>query len=315
MNHHLATWRPPHRFLRLVILMLIVAMAVPDSGRDGPPRTVAAFNGGSCGGGSAAVVSNPLVLAPLESLAEPAILLQMHRLTVLPGASTPRIADAGPAVYAVDGGVVAVQIAGEATRTRFLVTETGQWSAPDAITGSTALHYRDYLSVPANVPIRIENQGSVPAVLLVTRIVPVLADIIDPFPDIDDMRIERVLLASGVVSNLAAVPVTLVVVRVVYAVGAADSAETANVGPQVIAVEEGAIGYRISSGDSIASFAATGQMTPVRPNLEVTVTEGDWIVEQPGVTRRFRNLAADRSWLLFATLIPSRDSDTVIACL
>ena len=300
---------PMGRFVVLCLAIVIAAAGNLGAGQIATSlATVPVFNGESCGGVAPDIVVRVLVAARFESLPTVPAVFEVHRATFLPAGSISAAAQPGPTAIFVDSGAITMHTAGTATVTRAVVPGTDANSDPLLTAGIVSLRYSDQLAVPEGVAFGAVNEGSVPAVLLVARVVPPASRLLPAFAAAGGPSIAWDLLADGVTSEMPPVPAILAVTRVVYAVGAGDQAPSENAGPLLVAIEAGMIGYRVTAGVSAVVRVEAETTSLVSSGTEETLLTGDYVVEQWGAISAIRNVGDERAWVLITTILPTSES-------
>jgi hypothetical protein len=292
----------------LLPVMLIMLLILTPLGA--APAAIA--NGDSCGGEPADVVGRPLVIAPVETVAAPSM-FELLRFVLLSGQTAPLLRQPGPAVYMVDSGYGEAEIDGEATLMRATLDETSVWDEPQQVSGAVSFGYGDQLTVPARVSSVVANTGTVPLVVLVVRVVPV-ADYLSSMLNDGLLQAPGIaVLGRGVFEEVPAPAATIALVRLIFRADADASIADANVGPVLVHVEAGALGYTLVDG--VAGFASNGAPEEAfTPAVEQVIEPGGFVVEQPQTSSRLRSVSSERTWVLIAQLVPSdRPVEDVLA--
>lgn len=302
------------RLCVMVVFWLVASASVPGEGGVGQftlrKTGAVAFNGGSCSGVAPAIVARRLIVARLDSLPAPPIALDVHRVSLSPSGELRPVVSGGFIAIFVDAGAVTAEIVGAAMLTVAAVPVGGTMltAAAVPVSGTVSLGYSDQLVVSLDASLRLTNDGSAPAVLVIARVVPAARSW--PFATAGgNGAVEWEVLAAGEFANVPPPPVYLLGTRIVYASGAGDLVSTENGGPLAIAVEEGTVGYLLTAGNS--TLVPPGQSTgrALEPGEEVLLPTGAYVVEEWEAVSSLRNAGVDRAWVLATTLVQANSSE------
>lgn len=295
---------PMQSLLRVVAVLSALALAAP-----GP---VTALNGDSCGGEPAGVVAELLASAAVETPDHP-VMLELLRIELAPAERIDSHTTSGPTLMAVDSGHGVVVIGAEALLVRSDVTSLGLWTEPAAISGTVALNYGDYVSVPAGVEIAFDNSSGLPFVLNVFRVVAISGDL-STFRASDSLRDSAsvALLARGVVTDVPAPGATMGLVRLLFRPGDSERVHSANLGPMLIAVEEGTLGYTLVDGAATLVRPDGDVIASAVQFNEVVIDGSAAVVELLGAESELRSVSTDRTWALLAE-VSAGDGQSVCA--
>jgi quercetin dioxygenase-like cupin family protein len=233
----------------------------------------------------------PLATALIEQLPPAPAAIGLARITYEPGLSGGRGYVPGPQVWAVEEGELTISIGGD-------VSTPAADGTPVAASEVT-LQAGDQAFVPAFTEREVTNAGNEPVTVLTVWMTP--GDTFSaPAQDQIPQGITLEVLSSGVAQTLPDQPVALTLARGIFEPGYELPPGAPTHAPVLTYIEEGELGYTISSGESEFTFADTDDATPAAvdpaatpvasiPGQEVILRAGDSLFTQTGAVESARN--------------------------
>jgi quercetin dioxygenase-like cupin family protein len=247
----------------------------------------------------------PLATAFIEQLPPAPTAIGLARITYEPGLSGGRGYVPGPQVWAVEEGELTISIGGDMS--------TPVADGTPVAASEVTLQAGDQAFVPAFTEREVTNVGNEPVTVLTVWMMP--GDTFTaPTPEEIPQGITLEVLSSGVAQVLPDQPVNLTLARGIFEPGYELPVGVPTHAPVLTYVEEGELGYTISSGESTFTFAATDDATPAAvdlaatpvaatPGEEVILRAGDSLFTQTGAVESARNAGEGQMIALYVIMM------------
>jgi len=254
-------------------------------------------------------VASRQILSVEFAIAPPApAFIALVRFTLPPGAAVDSGPIAGPRLFLVESGEVAVGAVDP--------PDLGFLRAADAPPGAVAgfgpaviLRPGDHFVATGPEPVELRNDGAQAAVFLDTVIVSGSSSAVSPHTSANGVVVDP--LVAGVANALPAAPIELRFERLGIATGSEIALPAAS-GPRLFVVESGTLGLAAVSGEITYSSAAgnnpgsvAGRARTLSPGKETLLTARGSVFAQPDAVGIARNIGRTHLVLLAITILPA----------